>query len=160
MERLDALVIGAGPAGLTAAIYLARFKRRLLVVHDGASRAGWIPLSHNHPGFPGGVSGEELLARMTAQAESFGARLRPARVEQLSLEGDGFAVTIDGEVVRARCVLLATGIVDNVPSIPGVEEAVRTGLMRICPICDGFEARTRRSRWSARTPWGSVRPCF
>ncbi|MGK2915436.1 MAG: NAD(P)-binding protein [Porticoccaceae bacterium] len=54
---LDCLIVGAGPAGLTAAIYLARYRRRILVVDAGQSRAALIPITHNYPGFPHGVSG-------------------------------------------------------------------------------------------------------
>src|ERR687894_1351376 len=65
--EFDAIVIGGGPGGLTAAIYLARFRRRFLLIDAGQSRAQWIPRSHNHPGFPDGVGGVELLERMRAQ---------------------------------------------------------------------------------------------
>ena len=138
-EPLDALVVGAGPAGLTAAIYLARFKRRFRLLHNQESRAAWIPLSHNHPGFPGGVSGPDLLARTQSQAESFGAVISCGEVTKLTAEGDGFEITADGELITARTVLLATGVVDLAPALPGVEGAVRRGLVRVCPICDGFE---------------------
>ena len=65
---VDALVVGGGPAGLAAAIYLGRFLRRVLVVEDGRSRAATIPRSHNFPAFPDGVAGAELVAAMRAQA--------------------------------------------------------------------------------------------
>ena len=68
-EMLDCLIIGGGPAGLTAAIYLARFHLDVRVIDAGDSRAAWIPCTHNHAGFPDGISGRELLARMIAQAE-------------------------------------------------------------------------------------------
>ena len=68
----EVLVIGAGPAGLTAATYLARFRRRTLVIDAGQPRACWIPLSHNTPGFPAGVSGPDILTRMREQAEEYG----------------------------------------------------------------------------------------
>lgn len=61
---LDCLIIGAGHAGLTAAIYLARYRRRILLVDAGQSRAVLIPIMHNYPGFPNGVSGAELLTRL------------------------------------------------------------------------------------------------
>src|SRR5215217_2362317 len=64
---LDCLIIGGGPAGLTAAVYLARFRRKVVVVDSGSSRASLIPASHNYPGFPDGVGGEELLARLRCQ---------------------------------------------------------------------------------------------
>lgn len=138
-DILDAVVIGAGPAGLTAAIYLARFRRRFLLIHDGRSRADWIPRSHNHPGFPDGVVGAELLARMAAQAQRFGAPMREGWVSGLVAEAGGFSLTVERETVRARTVLLATGVTDTLPDIKGAEAAVVAGLMRICPICDAYE---------------------
>jgi thioredoxin reductase (NADPH) len=138
-KTFDCLVVGAGPAGLTAAIYLARFRRNFLVVDSGASRASWIPLSHNHPGFPHGVRGKTLLARMRRQAERYGAEIRSGRVEGLAPTDDGFELTGDGAAIHARKVILATGVVDNEPPLPNVEEAIARGLIRICPICDGYE---------------------
>ena len=76
MSDADVLVIGAGPAGLTAATYLGRFLRRVRVADGGEPRACWIPLSHNTPGFPHGVTGEVILQRMTAQAQEFGKGMR------------------------------------------------------------------------------------
>jgi thioredoxin reductase (NADPH) len=144
-EILDCLVVGAGPAGLTAAIYLARFRRTFRVIESGASRAAWIPRSHNHPGFPGGVRGKTLLARMRRQAETYGARIDPGRVEDLRRGEDGVFVA-DGSLgeVRARTVILATGVLDNEPNLPGLDEAVARGLVRICPICDGYEVIGQR----------------
>ena len=136
---LDAIVIGAGPAGLAAAIYLARFRRQVLVLHDGDSRAAWIPRSHNHPGFPGGIVGVDLLDRTRRQAEEFGARIEEAQVTGLAVEGDGFTVVTADRSLSARSIILATGVVDRLPDLPGVESAVRRSLVRICPICDGFE---------------------
>ena len=140
-EPLDCLVIGGGPAGLSAAIYLARFRRRFLGVDAGASRASYIPLSHNHPGFPDGVAGEELLARMRRQAARYGAEVARGRVQALERRGDGafVATTAGGEAFRARHVLLATGVEDIEPELPDLKDAVRRGLVRHCPICDGYE---------------------
>ena len=137
---LDAIVIGAGPAGLTAAISLGRFRRNFRVFDVGDSRASWIPTSHNHPGFPDGVGGLELLARMKAQAERYGCAVRKAAVEDIFSDNDGFRVLAGGETLVARTVLLATGVADNEPPLPGVQAAIRNGLVRICPICDGYEA--------------------
>lgn len=141
---LDCIVVGAGPAGLTAAIYLARFRRSVLVLESGDSRAAWIPRSHNHPGFPDGVRGPTLLARMRRQAELYGARFQAARVETLRPARGGFRVTTDRETYRARTAILATGVHDNVPPIPGLEDGVARGLVRICPICDGYEVIGQR----------------
>jgi len=136
----EILVIGAGPAGLTAATYLGRFRRRTLVVDAGDPRAAWIPLSHNMPGFPAGVSGADLLKQMREQAQEYGALITPGRVDALSRDGRMFVARIDGRTVRARAVLLATGVVDHHPDVPGVERAVQRSLVRVCPICDGYEA--------------------
>lgn len=144
MEAYDAVVIGAGPAGLTAAVYLARFRRKVLVLGDGPSRASWIPESHNTPGFPHGVGGGELLARLTAQALEFGAEIRQARVDALAEADEGFEVAAGAAAIRAPSVLLATGVLDRMPDLPGIEAAVRRSLVRMCPICDAYEAVGRR----------------
>lgn len=136
---LDCVVIGAGPAGLTAAIYLARFRRDFVVLESGGSRAAWIPRTRNHPGFPDGVRGKTLLARMRSQAEKYGADIRAAQVEGLTPLKSGFRVEGGGETFRSRTVILATGVIDNAPEIAGLERGVEKGLVRICPICDGYE---------------------
>ncbi len=139
-ENAEVLIIGAGPAGLTAATYLARFRRRVLVADGGAPRACWIPVSHNMPGFPDGITGDAILRRMTEQAREYGAVIEPGRVEGLTVEGDEFVVRLNGRDLRVRAVLLATGVVDHHPDLPGVERAIERSLVRICPICDGYEA--------------------
>ena len=136
----EVLIIGAGPAGLTAATYLARFRRRVLVADGGAPRACWIPVSHNLPGFPQGIAGEAIVKRMTEQALEFDAVIEPGRVEAVERDGDGFRARLNGREIRARAVLLATGVVDHHPDLPGVERAIERSLVRICPICDGYEA--------------------
>jgi thioredoxin reductase (NADPH) len=140
MDTLDAAVVGAGPAGLTAAIYLARFRRSFVVFDSGASRAAWIPITRNHPGFPGGIAGEDLLARMREQARDYDADIRAGTVTALRREGEVFVLETSIGPVAARNVILACGVRDNEPPIPGVDGAVRSGLLRICPICDGYEA--------------------
>jgi thioredoxin reductase (NADPH) len=143
MSDPEVLVIGAGPAGLTAATYLARFRRRVLVADAGAPRACWIPLSHNMPGFPSGITGDAILRRMTEQAEEYGAVIEPGRVETLTATSGGFTAGLNGREVQVRAVLLATGVVDHHPHLPGVERAIERALVRICPICDGYEAIDR-----------------
>ena len=138
--EIDVLVVGAGPAGLTAATYLGRFRRSVLVADGGHPRAGWIPLSHNMPGFPAGITGDAILARMREQALEYGAIIEPGRVDDIRSDGAGFVADLNGRTVRARAVLLATGVVDHHPDLPGVERAIERSLVRICPICDGFEA--------------------
>src|SRR5690606_41345869 len=91
----DCLVIGAGPGGLTAALYLARFHRDCLVVDAGASRASLIPRSRNYPGLPPGISGEALLARLREQAAGYGARFEQGRDDAIELPADGLHVRYD-----------------------------------------------------------------
>lgn len=139
---LDALVVGGGPGGLTAAIYLARFRRRFLLVENGESRLSWIPRTHNHPGFPDGVEGPVLLQRMREQAERYGAQIRRAKVEDVRRQDGVFTATLDdGSKIAARKLLLATGVIDNEPKLPAFFQSVRKGLIRICPICDGYEVQ-------------------
>jgi thioredoxin reductase (NADPH) len=139
----DALIIGAGPAGLTAAIYLARFRRKFLVVHDETSRAGWIPLSRNHPGFPDGIAGKVLLDRMKRQAARYGTEFLRGSVSKLQQRESGFTAMVGSVHLRAKTVLLATGVIDYGPNLPHVQDAVRHGRLRICPICDGYEVEGR-----------------
>jgi thioredoxin reductase (NADPH) len=141
--ELDCLVVGAGPAGLTAALYLARFRRRVRVVDSGASRAKWIPRSHNLPGFPGGVHGQDLLDALASQVARYGVAVEQARLEEIAASANGFAASLEGATVLARAVVLATGVVEIVPPIPGVADAIRRGVVRVCPICDAFEAEGR-----------------
>lgn len=137
----DCVVIGAGPAGMTAALYLNRFHRNVTVLDAGNSRARWIPQSHNCPGFPGGVSGDELLALLRTQAVDYGTTVTHATASQLERVDGGFRVTdTRGKQYLGRTVLLATGIEDVLPPKPWVEEAIDCGALRLCAICDGFEA--------------------
>src|SRR5690606_25115292 len=84
----DVAVVGAGPAGLTAATYLGRFLRNCLVFDGGDSRARWIPESNNCPGFPNGVAGTELLRRMRQQALDAGSRIESAKVDHIEAPSD------------------------------------------------------------------------
>jgi thioredoxin reductase (NADPH) len=136
---LDCLIVGGGPAGLTAAIYLARFRRNILLADAGDSRAALIPCTHNYPGFPDGVSGAELLARLRAQADKYGVIPVRTKVSALLPDETGFAANAGSEIIRARKVLLATGIVDREPRLPHLPEIIYRGEIRLCPICDGYE---------------------
>jgi thioredoxin reductase (NADPH) len=137
---LDVLIIGGGPAGLITAVYLGRYRRDTRVVDAGGSRAALIPTSHNYPGFPDGISGRELLVRLREQARRYGAALTAGNIEQLELAPDGtFRAHSGTETIEARTVVLATGSMDVEPALPNIHDAIRTGLVRHCPICDGFE---------------------
>lgn len=143
---MDCLVIGGGPAGLTAAIYLARYRRRVLVADGGSSRAALIPRSRNYPGFPSGVSGPDLLDTLRSQALRYEVPIRACHVVALRRDGGQFVAEMAGgkESVAASFVILATGIVDTHPQLDGLERAVARGAVRYCPVCDAYEAQDRR----------------
>lgn len=144
-EMLDCAIIGGGPAGLTAAIYLARFLRKIVLIDGDESRASWIPRSHNHPGFPSGIGGRDLLLRLREQAAQYGVTPAAGTVETIrALDGVRFELQFGAKTTRAHFLILATGVVDNEPELAGVTEAMRSGLLRQCPICDGYEARGKK----------------
>ncbi|WP_070151877.1 NAD(P)/FAD-dependent oxidoreductase [Sphingobium phenoxybenzoativorans] len=138
---LDCLIIGGGPAGLTAAIYLARFRLSIRIIDAGQSRASLIPRTHNHAGFPGGITGLDLLGRMRSQAEEFGVDIVSGAIESLARAETGFVARSGARKWRARSVLLATGVVNNRPPMASDlhDIALQRGLLRYCPICDGYE---------------------
>ncbi len=141
----DCAVIGGDPAGLTAAIYLARYHLSVTVFDDNTSRAAMIPISHNHAGFPDGISGPKLLDRMRAQAQRYGALIQGRKVAALKKDGDFFELVFDGETVFARSVLMATGVLNRRPPMSSAahDDAVARGLLRYCPVCDWFEVSDR-----------------
>jgi thioredoxin reductase (NADPH) len=142
----DCLVIGGGPAGLTAAIYLTRYHLSLKVVDAGKSRASWIPSTHNHAGFPGGINGKELLTRMREQAQMYGASIVTGRVTRIDKIEGGFNAEWGQGFVTARTVLLATGVTNRRPpmDVELHDEAMSKGLIRYCPVCDGYEVTDKK----------------
>lgn len=142
----DCIIIGAGPAGLTAAIYLARFHLSIRLFDSGSSRAALIPRTHNHAGFPEGIEGPELLHRMLRQAERYGAVREGVKVTRIEPVGRDFRIHAGDRTFDARTVLLATGVVNNRPDMPrdAHDAALAAGLIRYCPICDGYEVTDKR----------------
>src|SRR4030095_14233239 len=128
--------------------YLARFHLDIIVVDSGKSRAGWIPCTRNVSGFPDGIEGKELLERMRTQACKYGAKVQTEFVTKLERdEKTGlFTATWGSGAAIARTVLLATGVTNRRP--PMDEElhdlALARGLVRYCPICDGFEVTDKK----------------
>ena len=145
-KPLDCLIVGGGPAGLTAAIYLARFHLDILVVDAGKSRAAMIPCTHNHAGYPDGISGVELIEKMRAQAQKYGARIESDFVTRIDLEDGLFTATWGSGCVSARTVLIATGVTNRRPPMDEElhDEALARGLIRYCPICDGYEVTDKK----------------
>lgn len=140
----DVAIVGAGPAGLAAAVYLARFLRSVVVFDAGDARARLIPRTHNCPGFPDGIPGEDLLARLKQQTKVYGTEIIQARVDCIERTNESFILKTTTGVTHASCVVLATGIVDKVPAIEGLHDAIGAGTIRLCPVCDAYEAAGKR----------------
>jgi thioredoxin reductase (NADPH) len=140
-ELLDCLIVGGGPAGLTAAIYAARFRLRVQVIDGGRSRAALIPLTRNYAGFPDGISGPDLLNRMRRHARAAGATVTAGEVTQLRLDGPNFVATVGEGQIASRAVLLATGVTNRAPAMAAETHtaALAAGRLRYCPVCDGME---------------------
>ncbi len=139
-ERFDCIVIGGGPAGLLAATYLGRFRRRVLVADARDGRALNIPLINNCPGFPDGISGRDLVSKVREQAELYGSRFIDRRIESIARIEDGFQVRCGTSAWRAPRVLLATGALDRVPDLPEIDRNLKRRALAFCPVCDGYEA--------------------
>lgn len=138
----DVLIVGAGPAGLTAALVLARAGRSVAVLDAGAGRNA--PAAHAYGVFTrDGTSPADLRAIGRAQAEHYGARFVLANATHAEADADGVRVSLgDGTDVSARRLLLATGVVDGLPAIPGLAEVWGETAV-YCPYCHGFELRGR-----------------
>lgn len=135
-EPHDVLIIGGGPAGLAAGLWLARYRRRVQVVDAGAPRNHPSWAVHGYPGLPD-MPPEELRRRFREQALGAGAELASGRVTAVEGECDDFRVTIDAaDTIKARRLLLAFGLRDELPTLPGLLEAYGTSVFH-CPDCDG-----------------------
>lgn len=144
-DFLDCLIIGGGAAGLTAAVYMGRYRRRAVVLDAGDSRLAWIPRTRNVPGFPDGIEGPELWRRMQQHAGAYGVPTERTEVTALERAADGIFVARSAQGQwRARFVILATGARDVPPAIDGLQDALRCGRVRFCPVCDGFETQGQR----------------
>ena len=143
---VDCLVVGAGPAGLTAALYIARFHLRVCVIDAGNSRARQIVRSHNLAGFPDGIAGEELLERMQSQARRYGVAVRRGTVGDLQRADGVFRAMTGTEKITAAAVLIATGVENIRPPLGADqhEQALKSGCLRYCPVCDGYEVTDRK----------------
>ncbi|MDR2281500.1 MAG: NAD(P)/FAD-dependent oxidoreductase, partial [Gordonia sp. (in: high G+C Gram-positive bacteria)] len=152
--RFDAVIVGGGAAGLSGAVALGRSLRSVLVVDKGEQRNLPADAAHNVIAREG-MSPAALVAEGRREAESYGVEF--ADDEVISVERDGdFTVSLgSGRVVTARRLLLATGLVDELPPIPGLHDAWGHGVLH-CPYCHGYEVRGRRIGVIATTSMGSV----
>jgi thioredoxin reductase (NADPH) len=139
----DVAIVGGGPAGMTAALYLARFRRSVVLVDAQQSRLAAVPLSHNYPGFPQGIAGADLLGALRAQLTPYPVAWLHDTAQAAQHTDDGFVVRCTSGTVRSRRLLLATGVRDIAPRAPHMRDALARGALRYCPVCDGYEVRDR-----------------
>lgn len=142
----DCVIVGGGPAGLTAALYLARFLRSVTVIDAADGRARMIPTTHNLGPFPDGISGIDLLNRMQAHAELYGAMIEPGTVISVKKQSDVFLIATSRRIETARRVIFACGVFNHRPPLPERvhDQGLVRGLIRYCPVCDAHEVRGKR----------------
>ena len=139
----EAIIIGGGLAGLSAAIYLGRSRRDTLLIHSGRSMAKWEADVQNYLGFPDGIDGMDLLARGMAQVTRFQVEMIEDEIQSLLKEQDAFRLRSRNAHYRAKRVLIATGLTHLPPEIPGVKECLGRTLF-FCKDCDAYRVQGKR----------------
>src|SRR6478752_3276815 len=139
----EVIVVGGGIAGLSAAIYLGRAQRDVLVIDSGHSMAKWEPVVQNYLGFPRGVGGEELLENGRAQARHYDARIVRDKITNVSSGRSVFVLKGKKNTYQTKRLLVATGIFHLPPEIPGVKQCLGHSMF-FCKDCDGYRVRGKR----------------
>ncbi|AJY75501.1 NAD(P)/FAD-dependent oxidoreductase [Paenibacillus beijingensis] len=142
----DCVIVGGGIAGLQAAIQLGRYNHRVLVLDSGDGRSSYCLQYHNLLGWPDGISGPELRQHGRIHAERLGVTFVSGRAVGAKQTDEGFAVeTESGETVRAKRLLLATGVMDRLPELKGELTPCLGISIYVCPDCDGYELTGKRA---------------
>jgi thioredoxin reductase (NADPH) len=143
-KTYDCIIIGGGIAGLQAAIQLGRYEHDILVVDSGDGRSAICRCYHNLLGWPEGVSGEHLRSLGRQQAETYGVEFQLDRVLQAKKDKGEFILNgRDGNHYVGRKLLLATGVMDNIPKIKNLDPCLGLSVY-VCPDCDGYEVKNKR----------------
>ena len=136
----DVLILGSGPAGLTAAVYCARANLSPLLI-DGSQPGGQLTLTtdvENFPGFPKGIMGPQLIQDMRTQAERFGTQFRHGHVSEVDLQSQPLRITVDGEeILETKTLIICTGASANLLGLPSESRLMGHGVST-CATCDGF----------------------
>jgi len=140
----EVLVVGGGPAGLSAALYLARYDRRVAVFDAGHGRSTWHQINHNYLGFPGGVSTRTLRELARRQLADYPqVMMLEHKVDSLRGEDECFVASGQAGAWRAPAVILCMGVVDHYPHFEGWREYVGRSMFW-CLVCDGYDSRGKR----------------
>jgi thioredoxin reductase (NADPH) len=140
----DCVIIGGGPGGLSAGIYLSRFRCNVKLIDGNNSRAALIACSHNFPGAIEGISGKKILADLRQQYEKYANLIINDEVVDISNGSDYFTIEAKNSKLYAKNIILATGVVDIEPHLPKLELAIKKGLIRHCLICDAYEVINKK----------------
>ncbi len=143
MNIFDSIIIGAGPAGLSAAIYLSRFNRSALVIDRGQGRTSNLEVNENYLGFPEGIAAQDLTERGREQARRYGTVFSRDSVESIVSEAETFIVAGRADSYRAKTVILATGVTDLFPNLDPYKEYLGRTLFW-CITCDGYKTRNQK----------------
>ncbi|OQY16166.1 MAG: thioredoxin-disulfide reductase [Desulfobacteraceae bacterium 4572_35.1] len=136
--RYDVVIIGGGPAGLTAGLYCSRARLKTLLV-EKMLLGGQVMTTtevENYPGFPGGIAGPELMERMQEHCQEFGLEVQTAQVEKVENDGAVKKVVLDSGVIESRSVIIASGAQPRKLGVPGEQELTGRGVS-YCATCDG-----------------------
>ncbi len=143
-QILDSIIIGGGPAGLSAGVYLGRALRSVLILDAGEGRTKWNQRNDNYLGFPNGIRSGELVRRGRLQAQKFGVKFQSGQVQKITHKNNIFEIAIERKNLKARTVIFATGVTDVWPAFANAKRYVAKSLFW-CLHCDGFRVINKRS---------------
>ena len=141
---LDCMIIGGGIAGLQAAIQLGRYKHEVLIIDAEDGRSTLCKSYHNILGYPDGVSGPELRSLGRKHAESLGVEFLESTVTAINKEEGHFTVQTETDTIYSRKILIATGVMDNIPSFAELYPCLGISVY-LCPDCDGYEVKDKKT---------------